>query len=432
MAFTHLLRRADQGSLERGADYADRGLVEVLSTTPTRVTAVVRGSVEYDVVLDGRDGDCTCPVGQRGQFCKHLVATVMTLDDRATNSVADDLEDEDDGRVTPEELAELVDSLRVRGHPDYWKANALGEYASDVVDRLERALRADTADDLLPLLERGIDLVTRGMLRSDDSSGLQGIALQQLFDLHARAALMGSPDPGRLARWMVKTGFAEHGATRIDPVDYAEALGERGLAAYTRGVERHAAARPDGYEVRDARERLAVLARDIPAIIELAGGPLDNGMRYQHVVRTLLEVDAQDEALFYAEQGLGISSMEHAVVPLYDEAVRLRTSAGRSARRPLSSVAVSSTPSRPRRRTARCNEPPDPSAFLGGRKGWLPWTCCWSAIQATTSPSCSRRATLTSPGRFLAPWTSGPTWSCGCCRRGPRPIRRRCSTATSP
>jgi uncharacterized Zn finger protein len=97
------------------------------------VTAVVRGSVEYDVVLDGQGDGCTCPVGLRGTLCKHLIATVLTLEDDGARVPAGDTADETP--VSSDELADLVESLRVRGHPDDWQANALGEHTSDDVYR---------------------------------------------------------------------------------------------------------------------------------------------------------------------------------------------------------------------------------------------------------------------------------------------------------
>ena len=355
VALTHLLRRADQAPRARCGlrrPWARRGPVD----QPDPVTAVVRGSVEYDVVLDGRDGDCTCPVGQRGQFCKHLVATVMTLDDRATNSVADDLEDEDDGRVTPEELAELVDSLRVRGHPDYWKANALGEYC----ERRRRSTRACVArrhrHDLLPLLECGIDLVTRGMLRSDDSSGLQGIALQQLFDLHARAALIGSMNPGRLARWMAedwlrRTRRHPHRSRRL-----RRGSGERGLAA-TPEASAPRCRSPRRLRGADARDDWRCRVGH-PCDHRAGRGPLDNG----HALPT-----PGPHPLRGRRAGRGPVLRRAGLRHLLDGArgrAALRGGAiadsAAISRRPWSSVAVSSPPSRPRRRTARSNEPPDP------------------------------------------------------------------------
>ena len=327
MGFGHLLRLADAGSFERGVDYAERGLVRILSTSRDEVTAVVRGSTEYDVALDDRGGDCTCPVGMRGEFCKHLVATVLTVEGRLLPAaetqpvMAPRAED-------PAELTPVVDSLRVRGYLDWRRADRHGELAEEVADRLERSLTPETADELRPLLERGIDIMTRAILRSDDSSGIQSGALGRMLDLHAAAARLGSADPVKLARWMAKVGLAKDGFVDVDPTDYADALGERGLAAYIREVDRRSAADPDNYQVRRVRQRLAVQARDVPAIVETVGGELTGPQHFRAVVDALLEIDAVDEALAYALLGLDTRAIEHQTVPLFDTAVRLLTARG--------------------------------------------------------------------------------------------------------
>ena len=218
--------------------------------------------------------------------------------------------------------------MRIRRHLDYWQANDHGDRAHDVADSFEQALSTQTADELRPLLEQAIDAMTKAIIKSDDSSGIQSEALGRFFDLHASASRLGSPDPKKLARWMAKVHFHEYGFTYVDPVDYSEALGERGLAAFVREVDRRAASKPDDWAVRWARQRLAVLARDIPAIVETVGGPLSGGQYYRALVDALLEIGADDEALAYAVQGLDVHPIEHQTVPLYDAATRLLAQRG--------------------------------------------------------------------------------------------------------
>lgn len=70
---------ADERSFERGLAYFRNGAVERLVRHKDRITARVVGTDVYTIRLwpDGADlgWDCTCPVGQDGEFCKHLVAT---------------------------------------------------------------------------------------------------------------------------------------------------------------------------------------------------------------------------------------------------------------------------------------------------------------------------------------------------------------------
>jgi hypothetical protein len=357
-----LLDLADPSSLARGRRYAAEHRVRILHDLPDGVVAVVAGTTEYDVTLSPDDGSCTCPVGMRGQFCKHLVAVVLHLEEagvpdaqaaRTDDTVrphtaawlqqldADQLRDviwslarsEDaaaalDALATVETgevsmLGPVVDSLRTRGHLDYRRANRHGSHAQEVVDQLEAMLSPATADAMLPLIERAIDLIVRTILRSDDSSGVQGGAVGRLLSVHEEAAQLGSPDPNRLARWMTKLGFADHGLFDVDPVPYAEALGDRGLAAYRRSVEKRLADDPDDFSARRAAQRLAVLERDVAQVVELVGGALDRPYCFEQLVDALLEIGAEDEALRYAVRGLTVSPVSHLTIPLYDTAVRM-------------------------------------------------------------------------------------------------------------
>jgi uncharacterized Zn finger protein len=78
---TDLRRVAAHRSFERGLDYL--GSVSGIDVRRGRATATVYGSDAYLVSLtwaDGEpDGDCTCPHGENGFFCKHCVALGLTL-----------------------------------------------------------------------------------------------------------------------------------------------------------------------------------------------------------------------------------------------------------------------------------------------------------------------------------------------------------------
>lgn len=72
-----LLAAAGERSYRRGLEYLSR--VEGLRVRGRHLTATVRGSDEYQVVLtvepDGAvRGECSCPFSREGHFCKHCVA----------------------------------------------------------------------------------------------------------------------------------------------------------------------------------------------------------------------------------------------------------------------------------------------------------------------------------------------------------------------
>jgi uncharacterized Zn finger protein len=72
---------ADSRSFGRGRAYIDA--VTNVRDLPNGVVATVHGSDAYQVRLydtDGElDGECDCPYGEQGNFCKHCVAVGLRL-----------------------------------------------------------------------------------------------------------------------------------------------------------------------------------------------------------------------------------------------------------------------------------------------------------------------------------------------------------------
>ena len=127
-------------------------------------------------------------------------AWLSTLDE-------DDLRDLlDDAMARVPGLAEWLDSRRVTDsndpadlhalvnrdlapHRRFYDYHAANQYANEAYDTVqivrERAEQAPPA--LLPVIERAITLTTRAILKSDDSSGLQGDLVRTLLEAHAVA-----------------------------------------------------------------------------------------------------------------------------------------------------------------------------------------------------------------------------------------------------
>jgi len=71
--------------LERGLDYFDKGQVENLSVVDNCVSAVVRGTMDYKVVIEfGRNGPrdlyCSCPYAEERHSCKHMAAVLYAFE----------------------------------------------------------------------------------------------------------------------------------------------------------------------------------------------------------------------------------------------------------------------------------------------------------------------------------------------------------------
>ena len=157
--------------------------------------------------------------------------------------------------------------------------------------------------------------VVKVIMHADDSDGLIGDLARELLALHARACDAGVADPVELAAWMVRFGFDDQDFFEVDPVRYASALGEAGLAAYRDAV----GARRDGdsFAVRYARERLAILDRDVEALVRLLGGDLTTPYQFIRVAEAMRELGLDDEALAWAKRGIAQTS-GWQVSKLYD------------------------------------------------------------------------------------------------------------------
>lgn len=138
--------------------------------------------------------------------------------------------------------------------------------------------------------------------QADDSSGLIGDLVRDLLESHAVACDAGVADPVKLAGWMIRFRFSDQDFFEVDPVRYQHGLGEEGLAAYREAVE--AIDDAGSFAVRYARERLAVLDRDVETIVELAGGDLSNAYQFFRVAEAMGELGRDDLVLEWTARGI--------------------------------------------------------------------------------------------------------------------------------
>lgn len=149
------------------------------------------------------------------------------------------------------------------------------------VDILEVATATADPSEVYSVVRAALASAVKVIARADDSSGIIGEACRRLLDMHPRAAAAAQVAPGKLVEWMIKFQFdGDVDYFEIDPVAYAPALGETGMAAYRMRLDEIAAglSPPDNDELRsypghdrftldwNAR-RLAVFDRNIDEII---------------------------------------------------------------------------------------------------------------------------------------------------------------------
>src|SRR5690606_11395469 len=117
-------------------------------------------------------------------------------------------------------------------------------------------------------------------------------------------------------KWVVKVCFVGQDYFEVDPVRYARALGDKGLAVYRREL----AARSDEadrFASRYAAERSAFLDRDVAVLVEMLGGDLTSPYQFQRVAAAMLELELPDDALRWALDGIERTS-GWQVAKLYD------------------------------------------------------------------------------------------------------------------
>lgn len=97
---TNLRALAGAKSYERGEGYYEQGAVRSLTMHAGKLAARVEGTEDYTVLLWLEGGalrfECSCPMGDMGEFCKHCVATALNYVDVITSPTTIDDEDDDE------------------------------------------------------------------------------------------------------------------------------------------------------------------------------------------------------------------------------------------------------------------------------------------------------------------------------------------------
>jgi uncharacterized Zn finger protein len=287
------LRRAtDSGSWERGVGYFEDGRVGSLTVDGGVIRARVAGNEDYRVQLrmeDGQiEGECSCPMGDDGVFCKHCVAVGLAfLDGRAEYvegggaAAAKKRGSRQEKEITPDDvraylagqdkdrLVELImerlpwddelrqklflraarsgegglsfsayrkaitDATRTGGFVDYRSAHGFARRIDAAIDSLQELLDDGHAAEVIELAEHAIARCEQALGNMDDSDGNMGGLMERLGEIHHAACLVAKPDPEELARrlfqWEVETSYDLFDGSAET---YADVLGEKGLAVY--------------------------------------------------------------------------------------------------------------------------------------------------------------------------------------------------------
>ncbi|GAA2438813.1 DUF6880 family protein [Streptomyces glaucus] len=343
-------------SYERGLGYLDA--VTGVEVGDGRVTASVHGTERYEAELTldgpgGLSGACDCPYGLEGNFCKHLVALGLTVLARRESlprqrKAARDRAQALDtwlSALSKDELVALVREqigedrqlrrrlelraasargdlaavrARVRelldispfaryGYVEYADARAYADQAGQAVSAIGALTGSGRAADAVTLAREAMRLLAEAVESVDDSDGRLGQVGADLAEAHLEACRAARPDPEELARWIVGhvLGDSDDGLTDVDPLDYADVLGDEGMALVRKLAVEAWRGNRRGWAEKHLLERLAKAGGDIDTVIAVHAAALaPNGHTHLLIARELEAAGRPDEALNWAERGL--------------------------------------------------------------------------------------------------------------------------------
>jgi len=221
-------------------------------------------------------------------------------------------------------LADAVLPL-IRTRADLWRwsaANEHGRHMHEAVVILEEASDTEDPAVVLAVTQKAIASALKVIMRADDSSGIIGDACRGLLDLHPKVAAAAKPPAAKLVDWMITFQFDnECDYFAIDPVVYAPALGEKGMASYRAklaDLEASLGPRPqederwtvphraEWFTLDWNAQRLAVLDRDVEAIIRTHARDRKVAAWLQDTAEALAEIGEFDLAIDWARQALDV------------------------------------------------------------------------------------------------------------------------------
>uniref|UniRef100_B0SY81 Zinc finger SWIM domain protein n=1 Tax=Caulobacter sp. (strain K31) TaxID=366602 RepID=B0SY81_CAUSK len=374
-----LERAAGSAAFARGAAYHAQGRVDLLSLGDDQAVARVTGSEIYRVRLRWRggvaEGACDCPAFDSTDFCKHMVALAITARERTDDGPAIDrrvrlvehlrrqgleaavarlvslaeqhpevwseieaeAQDavEDDQTLVRRYRAEIESACDVPGPIGYYSVGSYAEGLFALLDRLERLNAGGRATAVSALMVHFLENMQEVFEAIDDSEGEVTSAVQRAVEIHLAACRETKPDPLDLAGWLFTQEMdSEWPAFEDLRIDYAEVLGEAGMAEYRRLAEAAWAAvatkdRAAQYTLRAILDHFACQDGDLDARIALRGADLSGPYAYLEIIQICMEAERLDLALKWAREAVWIFE-DAPNARLVSLAAQLEEKAGRS------------------------------------------------------------------------------------------------------
>ncbi len=353
---------------QRGVDYFRRELVQSLEACDESIGAIVCGTEDYEVEITfngKRIGyTCTCPLGDDGEFCKHLVATGLAWlatqsKDASTPRAARRISDDDikaalgandketliawltewsredkslRQRLTtltrlhqdPAAAATLVreqlrQAIQIRGYLDYQEAPTYAAGVDDAVDAVETLLQQGNANEVIGLCETAMNWLDASIEKVDDSDGQGTELMGRVADLHLLACEQARPDPAVLGARLFSLEMKSSYSQWDNSVErYAHLLGEQGLATFREAARKEWAKVPvrtirgdrgggeDYYGITQIMESLAQQSGDVEQLVAVLERDLTHPRRYERIASAYREAGRHEKALHWAERGMAL------------------------------------------------------------------------------------------------------------------------------
>jgi uncharacterized Zn finger protein len=360
-AFTEgdLRTLADERSFTRAQSYLEA--VADLEITVDGVTATVYGGDAYEVTLtingdEGLSGECDCPYGMDGNFCKHCVAvglvmlernvdlpkaqTAAAVSDRRLESWLESLPRDRLLAILQEQLAEdrslrrrlavratteqAVDEINIAalrdqvmkllditpfgryGYVEYADVSGYAAQAGEAVSALRSLTAAGKAPEAITLAREAMERLRKPYEQIDDSDGAVGEVAADLEEAHREACAAADADPVGTAEWLAAhmLGAWSH-LPEIDLGDYWNLLGKAGRARFADLVAKAPRRGLSGWAAKHLEQEIARVNGDVDALVAaLAADLAPYGATHLIIAEELDRAGRSTEALAWAERGL--------------------------------------------------------------------------------------------------------------------------------
>ena len=216
------------------------------------------------------------------------------------------------------DLRKVVEqATRTNGFIEYREAGNYANRLEDLAELLSQRI-ADGQPELIEVIEEAIALAEEALQHIDDSGGEVMPAIVELRKVHLAACNALHPDPVALAERLYRFQMDGKWDTFHEVLpEYAEALGEEGLAVYRQRVEREWVALPTlgpehyrsdwstrRFQVESAMKDIARCVDDFELLVAIQAKNLSSPSCFMTLAGLFREQGRKDEALRWVEKGI--------------------------------------------------------------------------------------------------------------------------------